>query len=509
MSDSKSNKRIQLKALNVETGEFQSKILILESGIQGECLIGRHQSCSIILNLPEVSRIHGRIFCLDGQCYFSDLGSACGSQINGEEARFNQSYLLKSNDLICIARFVITFVDISSEKQESKPVWSSGDIEVRCVRVVRETHDVKTFCFVAEPSVLFFYKPGQFVTLNLTINSKKIERSYSLSSSPTRPYSIEITVKRVSPPANAPNALPGLVSNWLHDNIRIGSKVKLSSPKGKFTCGEPAAPKLLFISAGSGITPLMSMSRWLYDTKANVDLVFIHCARTPQDIVFRSELEFLASMLPNFKLAVTITRLEFGHAWQGYMGKLNGYTGRLNESMLMAIAPDLRNRTAYVCGPNSFTEAVQTMLQCLDFPLSNYYQESFGGSQPKKQKVSTDFFQLTSSHEEVRNTITSPPPLSKEKEEKNLDGEEKNKESPVVVFAKSRKEIICNQEDCILDVAELEGIVLPSGCRMGVCGACKLPLSEGKVDYDEQPECETGYLLACVAKARGRVVVEA
>ena len=494
MLDSKTSKKIQIKALNVKTGEFQSKILTLESGIQGECLIGRHQSCGIILNLPEVSRVHGRLFCLDGQCYFTDLGSTCGSQINSEKVQFNCSYLLKPNDLLRIAQFVITFADMSSEEREYKPVWSSGDLTVRCIQVVEETHDVKTFCFVADPPILFSYKPGQFVTLNLSIGGKDVRRSYSLSSSPTRPYSIEITVKRVLPTVDAFSSPPGLVSNWLHDNFRVGNKVQLSSPRGKFTCANLTAPKLLFISAGSGITPLMSMSRWLYDTRANVDIVFIHCARTPIDLIFRSELELMAATHPNFKLAVTITRLEFGHAWQGYTGKLNGYTGRLHESMLMAIAPDFQERTAYVCGSDLFMKAIKTMLNRLDFPLSNYYQESFGDSQPKNEEASTQ-----SNHDEKRNLGGGG----------GGGGSKTTTESPVVVFAKSGREISCDEDDCILDVAELEGIELPSGCRMGVCGACKLPLSGGKVDYDDEPECERGYLLTCIAKARGRVVVEA
>ena len=192
--------------------------MTLESGIQGECLIGRHQSCSIILNLPEVSRVHGRIFCQDGQCYFTDSGSTCGSQINGEKVEFHRSYLFQPHDLLRISQFVIAFVDMSTKERESRLVWSSGNLTVRCLQIIEETHDVKTFCFVAEQPVLFDYQPGQFVTLNLSIGGKDVKRFYSISSSPTRPYSIEITVKRVLPTTDAPDAPPGLVSNWLHDN---------------------------------------------------------------------------------------------------------------------------------------------------------------------------------------------------------------------------------------------------------------------------------------------------
>ena len=81
--------------------------------------------------------------------------------------------------------------------------------------------------------------------------------------------------------------------------------------------------------------------------------------------------------------------------------------------------------------------------------------------------------------------------------------------SPIVVFAKSGKEIVCDEEDNILEIAEQEGIELPSGCRMGACGACKLPLLEGEVNYDDEPVCEPGHLLTCIAQPVGRVVIEA
>ena len=398
---------------------------------------------------------------------------------------------------------MITFIDLDSQEQSLNSVWDSDETLVRCLRVIEETPDVKTFCFATESPSLFSYKPGQFVALNLSIDGKKVKRCYSLSSTPSRPQTIEITVKRVLSPANTPDFPPGLVSNWLHDNIKVESQIKISKPMGNFTCCDRNSTKLLFISAGSGITPLMSMLRWLEDTKANVDIIFIYSTRTVRDLIFRSELELIAISHPNFKLAVTITGWELGGIWQDRIGKISGYTGRLNEKLLHEIAPDFQERTAYVCGAEPFMVAVKTMLEGLDFPMSNYYQESFGGSPKGRSKTVTN--------------LSEEPPLPQEVPTKpclqqtnhHLDIEPESDRSPVVVFAKSGKEIICEAEDLILDVAEQEGIELPSGCRMGVCGACKLPLSEGSVDYDDEPQCDRGYLLTCVAKAKGRVVIEA
>ncbi len=339
---------VKIKAVNGETGEFKEKLLTLATGVQGDCLLGRHPSCDLVLDSAEVSRIHGRIWCQDGQCFFTDLGSTDGSQIDSQEVGINQVYPLKPHNLLRIGGFVLTLSQLSDHENTSQfqsaagqvavasgqpRQWSSGELTVRCIQEIAETHDVKTFRFVAEPTVLFSYKPGQFVTLDLEIEGKRVMRSYSISSTPSRPHILEVTVKRVPPPTDVADAPPGLVSNWLHDYLTVGSQVKLKGPMGQFTCADNQAQKLLFISAGSGITPMMSMSRWLCDRAADVDVVFIHSARSPRDVIFRQELESMAARYANFKLAVTTTRSEPGQAWVGY-------TGRLNEVMLQAIATD-------------------------------------------------------------------------------------------------------------------------------------------------------------------------
>ena len=368
---------------------------------------------------------------------------------------------------------------------------------MRCIQTIDETDDVKTFRFVAEPPRLFSYKPGQFVTLGLTIDGKRVKRSYSISSTPTRPHTLDITVKRVPSPKDIANAPPGLVSNWLHDNLTIGSQVKITGPMGKFTCVDRPAKKLLFISAGSGITPMISMSRWLCDLGTDVNLIFIYSTRSRRDFIFRHELESMAARYRNFKLAVTTTGLEPGQAWQGY-------TGRLTELMLQAIAPDLQERTIYICGSNSFMADVKNRLQTLNFPMENYYEESFGSPPKKKPNSISSESSLTSVSTPELDPETSQP------EPENITSVKSSEErSPVIVLETSGKAIVGDEEDTILEIAEQEGIELPSGCRMGACGACKLPLLSGKVNYEDEPDCEPGHLLTCIAKPIGRVVIKA
>lgn len=486
---------VKITALNAETGRFQEKLLTPARGISN-CLIGRHHSCDLVLDSEEVSRLHGRICFQNGKCFYVDLGSMGGSQINGEQVSCDQVYLLEQNSLLRIGGFILAIAPITNSDRHGlqpstevavaspqPPYWSSGEITVRCIQAIAETHDVKTFRFVAEPPVLFSYQPGQFVTLDLEIEGKRVMRPYSISSTPSRPHILEITVKRVPAPADNPDTPPGLVSNWLHDHLTVGSQVKLTGAMGKFTLDD-TAQKLLFISAGSGITPMMSMSRWLCDMGADVDIVFVHSARSPRDLIFRHELESMAARYDNFKLAVTTTGSESGQAWQGY-------TGRLNEPMLQVIAPDLQQRTVYVCGANSFMEGVKTMLKTLGLPKENYHQESFGNS--KKRCSEQDSQKFPTQMITEANTTVEPT----------------QHQSPMVVFAKSGKEMLWERDDSILEIAEQEGIEIPFGCRMGACGACKIPLLKGEVDYDDDSRCEPGYLLSCIAKPMGRVVIEA
>ena len=470
---------MKIKAINYLTSSFQEKILTPQQENLDKCLIGRHPNCDLVLNAPEISRTHAMVYVYEQQYHFIDLASSDGSRINNQQVEVTQSYLLKPNDVIHIGDFLLFIEELQPLQHQSEfqqKAWQSPELIGRCMRVIDETPDVKTFTFVAEPAVEFAYQPGQFVTLELEINGQITKRAYSISSTPSRPHSLDITVKRATPPNNTPDAPPGLVSNWLHDNLQAGSQVKIGSPLGDFSCVKHPSSKILFISAGSGITPMMSMSRWLLDTNAGSDIVFFHSARVADDIVFRQELELMTSRYSNFKLATTLTR-ESSNSSPG------GKVGRFSKSMLNEIAPDFAERTVYVCGSDSFTQQVKAILEELEFPMQNYYAESFG--KPKKKKQEKD------NQLQLQTTLTP-----KERAE-------------TLVLAKSGVEIAYESEDTILETAEKEGVELPSMCKMGACHKCKLPLLEGEVRYDEDPECEQGHVLTCIAQPVGRVVIEA
>jgi ferredoxin-NADP reductase len=513
---------IKLKVFNYQTGDFQEIVLTPEATAQGECLIGRTASCDVILESPDVSRVHGRIKVQKGDYYFTDLGSANGSRLNHNLIQAHESHQLQPEDMIRIGDFMLLVDAIEAtaptgetsvmRKMGGDRIWTSGDLTVRCVRITDETPDVKTFTFMADPPVLFKYKPGQFVSLDLEINGESVLRSYSISSTPSRPHTLEITVKRVPAPEDAPGVSPGLVSNWLHDTITVGNQVKLSGPMGRFTCLPDPAQKLLLISAGSGITPMMSMARWLADTAATTDIVFFHCARTPHDIIFRQELELMAARLPNFHLAISTTRSQPGLPWFGYRG-------RLSESMVQSIAPDFQERTVYVCGPDGFMQGVKTLMDGLAFPMQHYHEESFGA--PKKSKPHKA--ESAVSNEAASAAVDAPLASSNGSTGQNGHAAATHLNNtpavvatqPVVVFSHSGKEIAAEEAESILDLAEQEGIKIRSNCRQGVCGACKKRKLDGEIRYDTNPDAldaaeqDAGYVLTCVACPVGRVVIEA
>ena len=527
-----------------------------ENQLNQECLVGRDERCCIVLNDTLASRTHGKIAFRNGNYYYLDLGSRNGTKINNEDAQLNQEYLLKPSDTIALGNHLLWIKAIAGEEADVAPsltpeeymplaaidtasleTWTQGKKLLKCVQIINETVDVKTFAFTSEPPVKFDYQPGQFATLNLNIDGKSVKRSYSISSTPSRPHTLEITVKRVPAPHDEPSAPPGLVSNWLHDNLKVGSQVEMNAPMGKFTNFANPSAKLFLISAGSGITPMMSMSRWICDTVSNVDIVFLHSARSPEDIIFRQELEMMSSRYPNFKLAITVTRPVPGQPWYGY-------TGRINETILPAIASDYKERTVYVCGPNPFMEATKELLQKINFPMENYYEESFGGAKKKKKPAATiptanqtSIFppqavpSSTSIPTRVPTANSAPPstniPVTLHTSIVNgstpapasatvsapaptpISVPKPPSSSPVVVLSKSGQEIACDGEECILEVAEGTGADLPFGCRMGACGACKVKKLEGEVIYDDDVDCEDDYILTCVARPVGRVAIEA
>ena len=338
------------------------------------------------------------------------------------------------------------------------PVWEGQSTPLYITDIIQETHDVYTYRFQGDPLCRFCYWPGQFCSLTLNIDGKKVVRSYSISSTPTRPFALEISVKRVP---------GGLVSNWMADNLRPGDAVNVSGPKGKFSLVPGKIPrKLLFLGAGSGVTPLMSMSRWLCDLGADVDVKFFNSVRSPTDIIFRKELELLTSRHRIFTPIVISSTRTAGEEWVGL-------TGRINRHVLDMVAPDIYERHIYMCGPKGFMESVKSILSDMHFDQANLHLESFEG---------------------VRASVSATERLTDGMVAKAF----------AVEFARAGKVVFSDGSTSLLEFIETHDAYVDCGCRSGSCGACKVRVLKGDVamsceDGIDPVDKANGYVLSCVA----------
>jgi ferredoxin-NADP reductase len=389
--------------------------------------------------------------------------------------------------------------------------WNSdADDTLVCCQVRQETHDVKSFFFRAPSERAFVFEPGQFITLELEIDGEAVNRCYTISSPPTRPHTISITVKRVP---------GGKVSNWLHDNLHAGSEVRVLGPSGEFTCARHPARKYLFLSAGSGITPLMSMSRAHHELGDDSDIVFVHSARTPDDIIFARELDLIASNQRHFRTAFVCERLGARTNWPGV-------TGFLSLPLLRLIAPDFLEREIFTCGPAPYMQAVRKLLDEGGFERSHYHEESFSFD-----TVSEVAAQLTTAHvADALHTADSNGSATAGAENFGQAREQVREEAagfapapvtaPVetetrfrVSFAKSNREIECGSGQHVLDAAKKAGVRLPASCTQGMCGTCKVRLVSGEVAMKHaggirQREIDQGMVLLCCSKPLSDLVVD-
>ena len=353
------------------------------------------------------------------------------------------------------------------EPDSLPPMWNGAeDDRLICRSIVDETHDVKTFTFSAPAPRLFHFAPGQFFTFEFPVGGEPVNRCYTISSSPTRPHMVSITVKRT---------VGGPVSNWLHDHLRVGDTIRAIGPMGEFSTAFHPCEKRLFLSGGSGVTPLMSMVRHESDMAEDHDTIFVHCARTPKDIVFRQELDVIAQRRLRLQVVHVVESVTGEPGWSGYRGRVSG-------ALFDLIVPDLHEREVFCCGPAPFMAAVRMILETAGFDMAHYHEESFL------------FEDLAPSAEEPQPT-------------------ERASRTHTITFGKTGRSISCDENTTILAAARAAGLRLPSSCTKGLCGTCKTRKLSGEVEMAHnggirQREIDQGFILLCCSKPRGDIVVD-
>jgi len=347
---------------------------------------------------------------------------------------------------------------------------------LRVGRIFQETPDVRTFRLLNPlGGVLpFSYLPGQFLTIATAQDGKPVRRSYTIASSPTQHDYAEITVKREE---------AGAVSGYLHDHVKEGDQLECSGPSGSFIFTGRECKCILLIGGGVGITPLMSVLRYLTDRSWPGDIYLLSGIHSPQDFIFREELEYLQRRHLNLRVVVTVSHPE-GTDWKGP-------TGRITKELIAQTVPDLASRYVHLCGPVSLMEAVKKALVELGVPAERIKSEAFGPALGKPEPTRPQ----------------AAPPAGPE-------GEVARLALPTVTFSRSDKASPLPPDKAVLDVADEIGVEIDNSCRVGTCGTCRVKLLSGSVtmaveDGLEPGDKENDIILACQAKSTGNVVVEA
>lgn len=230
-----------------------------------------------------------------------------------------------------------------------------------------ETPRVKLFRL--ELPVGTTFRAGQYFDVRLTApDGYQAQRSYSVSSSPSNPSTIELAIELIS---------DGEISSYFHEFVESGDQIELRGPiGGHFTLSQNFTQPLLLIAGGTGLAPVMSMLRQRQAVETAAPTVLMFSTRTEADILFREELEQLAKQDPNFHLAITLTRSAYGER----PAETDFETRRIDRPMIDTAIEHLGNlpARAYVCGGSGFVEAIGNHLLDIGMRHDDVRTERFG-----------------------------------------------------------------------------------------------------------------------------------
>jgi len=351
---------------------------------------------------------------------------------------------------------------------------ADDSFELKVVDVVEETADAHSISFEvpAGAEEQFAYRPGQFLTLAVPSDQTGVAaRCYSLSSSPVGGGPLTITVKRTA---------DGYASNWVCDNLREGDSIHVLPPSGIFTPASLSAD-LLLLAGGSGITPVISITRTALE-QGTGRIVLFYANRDEKSVIFGRELTALATEHPDRLLVVH---------W------LESVQGLPSQEQMRAFASAYRSYDAFVCGPAPFMKLTIAALKELEFPRERRHQEKFislGGNPfgdlHDKEVAEHEIEDAESDPDDVTEAAPSDPgPEGPVKLEVELDGENYAFDD----WAPGTK---------LLDHLEAKGIKAPYSCREGECSACAIRLLEGEVkmlhnDVLDDEDLAEGIRLGC------------
>ncbi len=334
------------------------------------------------------------------------------------------------------------------------PLWSARELRGRILEVRPETRDSATLVIRPGRGFGFDYRAGQYIGIGVLVDGRWRWRSYSLTSVPRAGARIvTVTVK----------AMPeGFLSSHLVSGLAPGTVVRLAAPRGDFVLPEPPPPSILFLTAGSGLTPVLAMLRTMKrrdqigtasgTDAGGVDVIHVHSAPAVADMLFGAELADLARVCPDYRLMVRATRSE----------------GRLNLARIGDLVPDWRDRQTWACGPAGLLDDAERLWAAAGL-ADRLHTERFAA------------------------------PVARDAGS-----------GGTVTFAASERTVRVDGATTLLEAGEQAGVLPPFGCRMGICHTCVVNLVDGRVrDLRTGAEYEPGNRVqTCVTAPAGDCVVD-
>lgn len=356
--------------------------------------------------------------------------------------------------------------------------WSG---ELVLSQIVSETPDVRTFRLMAKGGgeLPFRHQPGQYLTLMLTIDGERVNRSYTIASSPTQRSYCELTIKR-NP--------TGRASRHLHDTLHQGLTLKLAAPAGRFVFTGAESDAVLLLAGGVGVTPLMAMVRYLTDNAYTGQIYLIFSTRQRRDVIFAAELERLQLAFTNLHVCVTLSGAEDA-SWAGERG-------RISRALLERFVPNVQQLPAYLCGPEPMMAETRQLLLDLGVSDAQIRTEAF---------ITAPAVSLAAGSDQQSTLL--PQAAAEQQGRAELT-------PPIIDFRRSSATAEAAIGITILEAAEEAGLDLPFECRAGICGQCKMKLLAGRVTMETQDalsveDRSNGVILACQARPISDVTVDA
>lgn len=317
------------------------------------------------------------------------------------------------------------------------------------------------------------FDPGQFLTFQLHIPNqpKPVIRCYSLSDSP-QPDHYRVTIKRVGPPRDKPNAPPGVSSNFFHDHVQEGSILDVKAPAGSFHLNMSNDAPVVLIGGGVGLTPVLSMLNAIVVSGDDRETWLFYGLRNKGEHAMKAHLETIAREHPNVHLHVCYS----SPAESDVAGTDYHHAEWVSVDLFRRLLPS-NNYDFFMCGPGPMMESLVKDLDSWEVPKERIHLEKFGPASTKKTKKAVD-------------------PTST---------------GPMVTFKKSVKAVAWDSSaEHIWEFANANDVRIDSGCLEGNCGTCMTAILSGQVQYTKEPsaDCEEGSCLVCCCVPKGKLVLD-